>query len=206
MTELFLVRHGQAIHNRDGRWEGWGPSPLTPQGEQEAEAVGSRLAAPPFHISQLYTSSIRRAVQTAQRIGRQLGLPPTIRQNLREIDFGQVNGLTMDSFRETLPQLFEHWQNRGDLSFQFPGGEQRYAFFRRAGQALDEIVARHPEEQIAVVTHGGTIRAGLAHLFPDTMSDWWAYELQNGSITHVIVSDSKNSLLALNDRQHLGKE
>ncbi|MGD8738095.1 MAG: histidine phosphatase family protein [Anaerolineae bacterium] len=206
MTELLLIRHGQATHNVEGRWEGRGPSPLTPLGEQQAEALGARLAAPPFHIDRLYASSIRRAVQTAQRIGQHLSLQPTIRGELGEIDFGQVNGLNMDSFRETMPEQFEHWQDRHDLSFEFPGGEQRQAFFHRVAQALDQIVAQHPEGQVAVVTHGGTIRAGLAHLFPKTMSDWWAYELHNGSLTHAIVSDHQKRLLALNDRQHLGEE
>jgi alpha-ribazole phosphatase/probable phosphoglycerate mutase len=206
MTELLLIRHGQATHNVDGRWEGWGPSPLTALGEQQAEALGARLAAPPLHVDHLYASSIRRAVQTAQRIGQHLSLQPTIREELGEIDFGQVSGLNMDAFRETMPEQFERWQDRYDLSFEFPGGEQRQAFFRRAALALDQIVAQHPEEQVAVVTHGGTIRAGLAHLFPKTMSDWWAYELGNGSLTHVIVSDHQNRLVALNDRQHLGEE
>jgi broad specificity phosphatase PhoE len=206
MTDLLLIRHGQAAHNVEDRWEGWGPSPLTPLGEQQAETLGARLAAPPFHIDHLYASSIRRAVQTAQRIGHCLGLQPKIREELGEIDFGQVSGLNADSFRETLPELFERWQNRHDLSFEFPGGEQRHAFFRRAAQALDQIVAQHPAEQVAVVTHGGTIRAGLAHLFPKTMNDRWAYELNNGSLTHVIVGDHKNTLVSLNDRQHLGEE
>jgi broad specificity phosphatase PhoE len=68
---------------------------------------------------------------------------------------------------------------------------------------LDQIISKHAKGQIAIVTHGGTLRAGLAHLFPDTMSDWWAYRLHNSSLTHVHVSGVNKTLIALNDCEHL---
>jgi broad specificity phosphatase PhoE len=132
-----------------------------------------------------------------------LGLAPVADDGLCEINFGQVSGLTMDSFRETMPDVFRRWQARGDPGFQFPGGEQRLAFFQRVGLTLDGIVARHPGEGVAVVAHGGTLRAGLAHLFPETMRDWWAYALHTASITHVCMGDEVNLLVRLNDCQHL---
>jgi alpha-ribazole phosphatase/probable phosphoglycerate mutase len=122
---------------------------------------------------------------------------------LREINFGQVSGLTEEGFRQAMPTVYAHWQERDDLTFQFPGGEQRHAFLRRVGRALDEIVTRHPKEQVGVVAHGGTIRAGLAHLFPKTMTTRWAYALQNASLTHVRIGKGQNELVVLNDRQHL---
>jgi alpha-ribazole phosphatase/probable phosphoglycerate mutase len=111
--------------------------------------------------------------------------------------------MTLEIFREERPEAFARWQNQTDLTFQFPGGEQRAAFYRRVAQALDDIVTRHPRDQVAVIAHGGTLRAGLAHLFPDTMSDWWAYDLDNASLTHVHVSALGSRLVFLNDCQHL---
>ncbi len=203
MTDLLLIRHGQATHNLDRRWEGWGATPLTEEGERQAEALGLRLASSSIAITHLYTSPLLRAQQTTQRIARRLNLTPIIHEGLREIDFGQVSGLTIEAFRESMPDVYARWQHRGDLTFQFPGGEQRLAFFRRVGQTLDEIAAQHPAGSVAIVTHGGTIRAGLAHLFPDTMSDWWAYALHTASLTHVIVGSEANLLVALSDVQHL---
>lgn len=112
----------------------------------------------------------------------------------------------MEAFRELMPQVHARWKNRSDLTFQFPGGELRQAFFRRVGETLDEIVARHQQERIAIVAHGGTIRAGLAHLFPDTMRDWWAYALSNGSLTQVLVGADSHVLAVLNDVHHLDGE
>lgn len=205
MTELLLIRHGQATHNVAGRWEGWSEVPLTPDGQRQAEALARRLAKwlPP--VDQIYTSPLPRAWQTAQAIARALKLSPVPSEGLREINFGQVGGHTMDTFRESMPEVYARWQNRADMAFQFPGGEQRQAFFRRVARALDEIVEQHSGEQVALVAHGGTLRAGLAHLFPETMRDWWSYTLDNASLTHVRVEHGTKALLALNDCQHLGE-
>jgi probable phosphoglycerate mutase len=203
VTDLLLIRHGEATHNLEGRWEGWSAAPLTQAGQCQAKALARRLArwSPP--VVRLYTSPLLRARQTAEPIARRLKLEPVADEDLREIDFGRVSGLTLETFRVSMPEVFARWQDRSDVTFQFPGGEQRLGFFRRVGRALDTIVARHPGEQVAVVAHGGTLRAGLAHLFPDTMGDWWAYALPNASVTHVRIGEMGNLLLALSDCQHL---
>jgi broad specificity phosphatase PhoE len=203
MTDLLLIRHGQAPHNVHGRWEGWGSTPLTKEGKRQAEALSRRLGSWMPPITRLYASPLNRAWQTAQPIAHRLGLGAIAHKGLREIDFGQVSGLTEDGFRASMPQAFAQWQDRADLTFRFPGGEQRRAFFQRVARALDEIVGRHPGETVAVVSHGGALRAGLAHLLPDTMADWWGYALENGSLTHVRIGNSCSHLVALNDLQHL---
>ncbi len=206
MTDLLLVRHGEAIHNVEGRWMGWQPVPLTDLGERQAKAVAWRLASwsPPIH--HLYTSPLLRAWQTAEPIAQALSLQPIACDDLREINFGQIDGLTLAAFRHSLPEIFARWQKRSDLTFQYPDGEQRLAFFQRVARAMDEILTRHPAESVVVVAHGGTVRAGLAHLFPNTMSDWWAYALDNGSLTHVRIHATGNMLVILNDCQHLDGE
>lgn len=203
MTDLLLIRHGQIVHNLHGRWVGWEDIPLTEVGQRQALALARRLASwlPP--IASIYTSPLQRAWQTAEPIAHALEVMPILDDGLQEIDLGKVGGLTMDAFRETMPEVYARWQPRGDLTFQFPGGEQRLAFYRRVGRALDDIVARHSGEQVAVVAHEGTLRAGLAHLFPETMSDWWAYDLDNASLTHVRAGEGENVLVSLNDCQHL---
>jgi broad specificity phosphatase PhoE len=204
MTDLLQIRHGQATHNLEGRWEGWGETPLTEEGKRQAEALAIRVGSwlPPVRV--LYTSPLRRAKQTVEPIAQRLGLTPVVCDDLREMNFGQVGGLTLDSFQESMPELHARWQDRGDMAFKFPGGEQRLAFFRRAGGALDAILTRHPQAHVAVVAHGGTLRAGLAYLFPNTMGNWWNYALDNGSLTHVRTGPPGHSILLLNDCSHLG--
>jgi broad specificity phosphatase PhoE len=203
VTDLLFIRHGQALHNVEGRWEGWGSTPLTKEGQRQAEAVARRLATWTPPATRLYTSPLPRAWQTAQPIAQRLSLEPHAEDDLREINFGQVSGLTQEEFSSSLPHVYARWQDRGDLTFEFPGGEQRLAFFRRVGRVLDQIISQHPHERVIVVAHGGTLRAGLAHLFPETMGDWWAYALNNASLTHVHASQGGHALELLNGCDHL---
>jgi broad specificity phosphatase PhoE len=205
VTNLLMIRHRQAPHNVEGRWEGWGATPLTEEGQRQAEAVSRRLALCTPPISRLYASPLIRAWQTAQPIAQRLGIETYAHDGLREIDFGDISGLTFEVFRERMPEVHARWQDRTDLTVRFPGGEQRREFFQRVAKALDEIVGQHPDGTVAVVSHGGALRAGLAHLLPDTMSEWWGYALDNASLTHVRTGPRGNHLVALNDCQHLEK-
>jgi len=206
MTDLLLIRHGQATHNQSDRIVGRESTLLTKAGQYQARALACRLAlwSPP--IAHLYTSPQQRARQTAEPIARALEVRPIPDSRLREFDFGEVSGLSVEAFRQTMPEVYARWEDRGDLSFHFPGGEQRLAVLQRIAQVLDEIVARHPGQPVAAVSHGGTLRAGLGHLFPETMSDWWAYALDNASLTRVRAGIGQNVLVTLNDCQHLHQE
>lgn len=203
MTDLLLIRHGEATHNLAARWEGPSSAPLTAKGERQAEALAQRLAASNWHVRFLYSSPILRARQTAEPIARILGLSVAMDDDLREIDFGQVSGFTLEEFQARMAAVFARWSDRSDQTFTFPGGEQRCGFFQRVARAFDAIRARHPRSVVAVVAHGGTLRAGLSHLFPDTMADWWAYSLDNCSLTHVRAGPGKPRLQVLNDCLHL---
>ena len=204
MTELLLVRHGQTDSNLYGRWQGWDEVPLNRQGEWEAGLIARRLAQTEESITALYASPLRRAWQTAERIGEALHLCPMPYDGLKEMNFGQISGITLDEFRERFPDLHKHWTDKMDLSFAFPHGERRDQFFQRVGEAMERIVKRHPDQKVVVVAHGGSIRAGLIHYLPAEFSQWWTYELGNCSLTRLEVRDGRARLLALDDRTHLG--
>jgi broad specificity phosphatase PhoE len=101
------------------------------------------------------------------------------------------------------PDLYARWQDKGDMAFHWPGGERRVDFFNRAAQACQLILGRHPEDKVAIVAHGGTIRACLAHLLPHELGRWWDYSLDNVGLTHVRAREGNTRLLVLNDTSHL---
>lgn len=144
MAELIFVRHGQTHGNVAGRWEGWSDDALTPLGRAQAEAVAQRLAnenededEDEFdEVAALYTSPLRRALQTARIIGAALGLQPVSEDGFREINFGELNGITLEEMEAHHPALFARWKNRTDTEFQWPGGERRAGFFHRVGECL----------------------------------------------------------------------
>jgi broad specificity phosphatase PhoE len=203
MTELLLVRHGQTDSNLHGRWQGWDGIPLNQQGEREAAITAQRLAQTEEAITALYASPLQRAWQTAERIGKALNRNPVPHDGLKEIDFGQISGITLDEFRERFPDLHKRWSDKTDLTFAFPSGEQRAQFFQRVGEAIEEIVERHPDQRVVVVAHGGSLRACLVHYLPAEFGQWWTYELGNCSLTRLKVREKQAKLLVLDDRAHL---
>ena len=203
MTELILIRHGQTHANVAGHWEGWSDSALTPSGQVQAEAVAHYLAAERGKITAIYASPLHRALQTAHIIGTVLVLQPDIVDDLKEINFGALNGITLEGMAAQYPALFARWKNRGDMEFKWLGGEQRADFFRRVALACDHILALHPSDSVVIVAHGGTLRACLAHLLPGQVGQWWDYTLDNCGVTRVSVTVRNARLVVLNDNAHL---
>ena len=203
MTELIFVRHGQTQANAMRRWQGWSDPPLNARGRAQAEAIARRFEAQRGEVAALYTSPLRRAHQTAGAIGARLSLEPRLLDQLKEIHFGELEGTTLADMESEFPALYARWQDKGDMTFQWPGGERRGAFFARAAEACDVIRARHQGERVVIVAHGGTIRACLAHVLPDLRGAWWHYKLDNTGLTRVRSGDDDPELLVLNDTSHL---
>lgn len=201
--QLILIRHAETIANIQGRWMGWNDTPLTEQGAAHAEAVARRLAAEVTDAIALYTSPLPRARRTAEVIGRALGLEPVPLDSLREINFGDMDGVTLEEMRTHYPDLYERWQDRTDMEFTWPGGERRSDFFRRVSATCDDILFRHRQGTVLIVAHRGTLGVMLAYLLPEQMSQWWGYELTHCALTRVSVQNGRASLLALNDATHL---
>jgi len=206
MIEILFVRHGQTDANSAGYWQGWTDPPLNLTGQAQAESIARRLAAEQEEIKALYTSPLRRALQTARAIGNRLDLAMQTLDQLKEIHFGKLEGVTLEEMENRFPELYAQWQDKTDMTFQWPGGERRATLFVRAAEACELIRARHGGDKVIVVTHGGTIRACLAHLLPDLCEQWWVYTLDNAGLSRVRARSNQARLLALNDTDHLSLE
>ena len=203
-THLFLIRHGQTVANVEGRWVGWGDTGLTPLGEEQVRAVARRLAELVSGETVIYTSPLARAQRTAAAIGAALGVEPVTVEALREVNFGDMEGIRLEEMREQHPALFARWRDKEDSEFTWPGGDRRADFFHRVAGACDRILARHHHGTVVIVAHGGTIRACLAHLLPGQLGRWWDYALDNCGLTELTIGKSVR-LVTLNDAAHLEK-
>jgi broad specificity phosphatase PhoE len=122
----------------------------------ETQDLAVALAGVPF--AAVYTSPAERAVETARTVAAAHGLVPIEVADLREIEFGDVEGLEFDRYP---PQLQTELLN-DPLSVRFPGGETFGELRLRVCRALDDVVTRHTGEPVLIVTHAGSIRAALA--------------------------------------------
>ncbi|WP_436925197.1 histidine phosphatase family protein [Halosimplex amylolyticum] len=158
---VLLVRHGETTWNRDGRIQGWADSSLTDRGREQARALGSHLAAE-YDLDRLVASDLQRTRETAALLDEAgVGPDPAFERAWRERDFGDWQGLTRAAIAERHPE----YDPDGSLLAvaSVPGGESLDAFEERVLDGWDRLVGEVADGgTVAVVTHGGPIRAVLA--------------------------------------------
>jgi broad specificity phosphatase PhoE len=141
MTRLVLCRHGEPCGAFD-------PG-LSARGRAQADLLAAALAG----RVPVYTSPARRALETAARLGSE----PVVEHDLRELDFGEAEGLRYEEAAERWPDLYDEWL-QAPTRVSFPGGERFTDFRARVLAALNDVAA-----PAVVVTHAGVIRTALAH-------------------------------------------
>jgi broad specificity phosphatase PhoE len=204
MTHLYLIRHGRTAWNSTDRLQGWADEPLDAVGQAQAGALARWLHAVPFEA--IYSSPLRRASQTAETVAGPHGLPACYDDRLRERNVGDWTGLTLDEARAQFPDRFAaDWREAGA-----PGGEGQLALTARVAAALGDIVAAHPESTVAVVSHGGSLSAGLAHLLGVPASRSVSFSFHNTAFARLNVRPGGAGtdagvvrLISLGDDRHL---
>ena len=187
MKRILLIRHGQTDWNIEGRWQGHLDIPLNASGLEQAQALAAHLKDQP--ITAIYSSDLLRARQTAAPIAKALGLTVQADARLRELNLGSFQGMTNAEISSQYPE--QAARMREDyLGFPFPKGESRRTMQQRALAAFREIAAKEPGQEIAIVSHGGTIRVLLMALF-EQRDDVRRISLYNTSISTIEMDGRK---------------
>ena len=201
MVRLILVRHGVTEWNQAGRYQGHQDVPLSDLGREQARLAAERLRAEPITLA--YSSDLQRARETARIIlgEREVELRET--EALREMAFGAWEGLTAAEVAARFPVEWAAWI-RDPVASRPPGGEDMNAFgaritsfygslapetgavdgqpdwfsYRASGQTSDST-----SETVLLVSHGGTVRALLAHLFEVRIELYWRFGIRPASVS-----------------------
>jgi len=198
IADLYLVRHGRASGNRQGRYVGRSDPPLTARGRREAEAVAawfeSLFASPGLRSAPqpraVYSTGFRRADCTARRIARRLQIPLHVEKDLRELDFGQWEGKTYAEIMSSWPRRLWAWYE-APLEVSPPGGETLRDLMDRVWAAFCGIAADSGGGRAILVTHGGPIRALLALVKCDELDmqgaaeHFFSYSCRTGSVSGI---------------------
>jgi broad specificity phosphatase PhoE len=150
MTTLVLIRHGQTDWNLEGRWQGQADPPLNERGREQARRVAEYQSQ--FGFAALYSSDLRRAMETAQIIGAEMGVEVISEPRLREVNLGQWQGMLTDDIQAQYPEEFRQWHHE-PLAVQPPDGETVHALAARVLEAINEIIARYPKRRVGIVAH-----------------------------------------------------
>ena len=200
MSRLLLVRHGETELNSSERFWGRTDVALSAAGLRQVEQLRDRLAAEKIDVT--YSSNMRRASLTAETIASKHKLEVTICPELREIDFGQLEGLTFDEICQLHPEIAELWTN-WDLHTKFPGGESVDELDTRVSKFLDRLKKHAPEETILVVAHSAPLRLLICHLLGIELWHWRQFRLSLASLSIVGTYPQGAILTLLNDVGHL---
>lgn len=203
-TTILLVRHGESAAFEEGRpfalVDGHADPPLRdPDGVEQAEAIGERLAAE--RVDAIYVTPLQRTAQTAAPLAARLGLEPRVVGDLREVHLGEwENGGLRRHSREGHPLVVQVLaEQRWDV---IPGAEPTAAFDERVRAGIEGIAAAHPDGRVAAFVHGGVIGRVLATA---SGSRGLAFATaDNGSISEIVVLPGGQWLVRrFNDTAHL---
>ena len=203
--EIILVRHGEsqaADPDRPfPRVDGHGDPPLyEPDGVDQAHRACRRLIESGEQWAAVYVTTLQRTRQTAKVLLDHLGVEPIVEPDLREVFLGEWEGGELRKrSAEGDPLIAEMWK-RGTWEI-IPGAERSVDFSGRVRAGIERIAEKHPDQTVAVFTHGGVIgqimtEATGAHGFAFTGSD-------NCGITHLVVTRDRWIVRAWNDTGHL---
>jgi broad specificity phosphatase PhoE len=200
-TTLLLVRHGQTAANLTSRLVGVTDIPLDPLGEIQAREVGSHLGTLEFDA--LLTSPLLRARQTAEYIARVSGHELEIVPGLSEMNFGDVEGLTLDEAVVQFPEIQPMIDDLDDLDLGWPRGETRRTFDERVTATFLGILERYVGKRVVTVAHGGVIGTFFAQIVGGNPREFARYAVANCSVTQLVVSPDHTEVHFWNDVSHL---
>jgi len=199
---VYLIRHGETDWNMEGRWQGHADVPLNDLGRRQAALLARRLQAEGARFDAIYSSDLARAYQTAWEVGAAVRVPVQLLPSLREIDLGSWSGLTYEEIGSTFPAEVELLRQGQDIPRG--GGESMAALTKRVVEAVDAISAHHAGETLALVTHGGCIRALLAHAENYAGDGFKRFpHIGNTSVSVIVIDGGHWRCVSVNDMAHL---
>ncbi|MBI4832162.1 MAG: histidine phosphatase family protein [Candidatus Lindowbacteria bacterium] len=147
---IYLIRHGETDWNIERRCQGFTDSPLNATGKRQAEAIARFLSE--TRLEAIYSSSLSRASETAKTIASYHDAPVHMTEDLRELNQGKFEGLTITELVEKHGDFLQAWF-RDPADLQLPGGESLRQMQTRAWSALEKIIEKHSDGDVVVVGH-----------------------------------------------------
>lgn len=198
--KIYLIRHGQTDWNVEGKIQGSTDIPLNETGRKQAACLARGMEKRP--VVQIFSSYLKRAVETAAAIGRSQHVDVDVIRGLEEVGFGEWEGLTWPEIEKRYPKEYERWWlNPVDVAP--PGGERQEDIYRRLAHVTEAILAQ-AHGDLAIVSHG----AILAYLVEYLMRNHPMEEeiiVGNASISTLEYSPITKdiAMIQANDTSHL---
>jgi broad specificity phosphatase PhoE len=200
MTRVYLVRHGQTDWNKSLTFRGRVDIPLNERGHRVAKAIADALKDK--SIDAIYTSPLRRSVETAQPTAIFCNLQGTPVQGLIDISYGEWEGLSFDEVKKRYKDQYTRWEESPDL-IRFPEGETLDEVRERSFRTLRDIVSKNPGKSILIIPHRVVNKVLLCAILGISNSNFWKIKQDTGCINVIEYASERFALSVMNDTCHL---
>ncbi|MBR0373001.1 MAG: histidine phosphatase family protein [Mogibacterium sp.] len=169
---IYIVRHGQTELNQAKVLQGRSNRSLNETGQAQASALGERFRAAGIAFDRVYSSPLRRAVETARLIA---GIDPTVDDRLLEMDYGPYEGMDLTN---PVPEVLAFF--RDFVNVPAPDGmEQLSSVVERSGQFIEEVKVFGRDHNILITTHAIAMKGILEYLTPESRGAYWSTHVAN---------------------------
>ncbi|CAH2213724.1 histidine phosphatase family protein [Tepidibacter aestuarii] len=203
MNRFFIIRHGETFWNIDGRTQGHGDSKLTENGIEQAQKLAEKLSK--YNIDYIYSSDLGRTIQTSEIISNTLSKKVEYKESLREINFGDWEGLTIEEIKRDYPDIYTIWRNEPHNAL-IPKAENLYKLKQRLLGCINELNKKHENSNIVLVSHGMSIKVLLLSLLESELSNIYRIKQDNTALNIVEFRSYGPVIIKTNDTSHLEGE
>lgn len=200
MTKVYLVRHGQTAWNLEEVFRGRADIPLDETGRKEVHLAGEALKDETLHA--IYSSPLSRSMETAENIAKFQNIPVTPFDAIIDISYGEWEGKSLKEVHEKFPDLYALWL-REPHKVSFPEGESLDEVRSRAMEAVENLVAKHKNENIALVAHRVPNKVICCALMGIDNSNFWRIQQDTASTNLFTYKDGQWIVSFLNDTSYL---
>jgi broad specificity phosphatase PhoE len=182
--EILLARHGETDDNIEPiRAQGWRDTPLNDTGRRQASELAERIAARAVPVRSLWSSDLSRARETAEIVGRRIGLVPRLDRRLREGSRGRWEGHLFVDIERAEPEPYAAWRRAGP-EWRFPEGESLLEHQQRVSACVGDA-ERTAEPPALLVCHGGSIRVMLCLDDPRGLDAFHTFSVPNVAVVEL---------------------
>ncbi|WP_071121492.1 histidine phosphatase family protein [Romboutsia timonensis] len=196
MVKLILVRHALTVDNQKSRLSGHIDSYISEEGKEQIDKITNYLKD--FDIDKIYTTTSSRTKDTVKKLSELKSIEIIEKESLKEISFGDFEGLTFDEIKDKYPKEFQDMIEKG-YEYKYPNGESLIDSYNRVCIELDNIISNNDDRTILICSHGGTIRNIITYLISNSYKYHWNFKIDNGSVTILEVQDGFTVITAMNN-------
>ncbi len=197
---LILIRHGETDWNRSGRCQGVADIVLNDNGKRQARELAESLKD--HKITAIYSSHLKRALETAKHIAGHHNLDVRVEPGLHEMNQGDLEGLTFPDIRDRYAEVLKKWRESPE-TLRLPNGESLVEVQNRAWSVFEKVHETHLGETVVAVSHNLTIITLLCKITGVGLKGFRDFNVQATSKNVIISEDGTLRIEILNDTSHL---